>query len=114
MITQYNILNTEPVLLSKLKAPTSHKFTPWKLNLKTYELEFAGGIYAIPLGEIRNSSIMLDWIFQLNRKTWTTPLIMKKLLDALQYFLDPQANYCPWEEDLRVENPRELIERRLV
>ena len=87
-------------------------FVPWKLN-KNYELEIWNGAYCIPLGEIHNSASMLDWVFQINKKVWATPQIVKQLLNALNYYLSPQQFYCSWEQNLEVENPKLIINRRL-
>jgi hypothetical protein len=52
------------------------------------------GKYEIDLESISRSSGMLDWIFQINGKTWSTARVTKDLLNAFDDVFHPQRNLC--------------------
>ena len=70
-----------------------------------------GYLYEIDLDRCRTSAEVLDWIMQVNAKTWATAGIMKDLLDALHDLLDPQGTMCSFGAS-RTINPREVLAGR--
>lgn len=78
-------------------------FGPWRFDTEDLCLIHKEGDYVIPLERITTSACLLDWIMQVNQKAWADPLTIFSLLVALRRILDPQANYCPFEEDRRVD-----------
>lgn len=70
----------------------------WHLDTDTLELIYradnGGACYFIDLERVTTSAAMLDWIFQLRMKTWTTPTDIGELADALYDIFDPQAMLC--------------------
>ena len=50
--------------------------------------------YEISLSEMTSSARMLDWIFQIQEKTWATAPVMKDLLTALDEIFYPQSSLC--------------------
>jgi hypothetical protein len=52
------------------------------------------GKYEIDLERIHDSAAMLDWIFQIQGKTWASARVTKDLLNAFDSIFNPQANLC--------------------
>jgi len=58
-------------------------------------------IYWIDLNRCKDSAELLDWIFQINLKTWATPGMMKALLNSIEdaclrrFNNNAQGVYCP-------------------
>src|SRR5262249_26303173 len=73
----------------------------WKLDPQSRELVHTDTLYSIALDDIHSSAAMLDWIFQIQGKAWCDPQTMSDLLAAFRAILQPQANYCSTENDVR-------------
>ena len=54
----------------------------WRLNTKTYVLEFRNG-YEVDLESCTTAAEILDWILQITRKSWTTAEDIGNLIRAL-------------------------------
>lgn len=67
--------------------------------------------YEIDLETITDSAQMLDWIFQIASKTWSTAEILGSLVQALQDIFHPQSYLCSWGKDHRI-NPTQWLEAR--
>jgi len=69
----------------------------WEYRPRTLELVFMDpyDVYAVDLERMTDSAEMLDWIFQIRKKTWATPQVVSDFLEALRDLLNPQRNYCP-------------------
>ena len=52
------------------------------------------GLYEVDLERVRDSAALLDWIYQINSKTWATARVTKDLLNALEDVFHPQRNLC--------------------
>lgn len=72
----------------------STPFGPWKFFPDNLTLVHSPTGYEIDLEEIDTSAQMLDWIFQVQNKTWATPDVLYGLLAAFRTVMNPQANYC--------------------
>jgi hypothetical protein len=72
----------------------TNKWGDWKFDKGRLVLELKEDRYEIDLEEITDSAQMLDWIFQLYNKGWTTPQEMYDLLGAFQALFVPQATLC--------------------
>ena len=70
----------------------------WKLNIPARCLEHKTNPSQLPyqvfLGDINNSSSMLDWIFQVSSKTWATYKDISDLISAFEDIFDPQDTLC--------------------
>lgn len=67
---------------------TNTRWGRWTLNTANACLETnialdTGAIYQVPLYELNRSSAILDWIFQVQEKTWATPEDQGHLIDAI-------------------------------
>lgn len=70
------------------------KQSEWGLDPKDPVLIFKGNGYWIDLRECRSSACILNWIFQVQSKSWATPKVMSDLLSVISILLDPQKNMC--------------------
>jgi hypothetical protein len=50
--------------------------------------------YCVDLDECNSSAEVLDWIFQIFKKTWCTEKTIRDLLLQMEKHLNPQANLC--------------------
>jgi hypothetical protein len=70
---------------------------PWRLDTGTLELVYMGergGRYPIDLERCGTSAEMLDWIFQLHGKSWTSATDIGDLVDAFHDVFNPQGTLC--------------------
>jgi len=74
----------------------------WTFDPDYLTLDHENG-YQIDLVEIGSSASILDWIFQIRGKDWGDAHTVYDLLTAFREILDPQANYCSFEEDNRAD-----------
>lgn len=88
----------------------SLQFGEWTFDPEELLLVHGRGDYVIELDRITNSACMLDWIMQVHRKEWSTPEDIFCLLVAFRRILDPQKNYCAFEEPLEASG-EELAQR---
>ena len=72
------------------------------------------GRYEIDLEGIRQSSGLLDWIFQIGGKTWATARVTKDLLNALDSIFHPQANFCSGGGNKIISDPAEFLRNRIA
>jgi hypothetical protein len=76
------------------------------------------GKYEIDLERINQSSALLDWIFQVGRKTWATARVTKDLLNALDDVFHPQRNLCSGglsgSASRVIANPSAFLKRRIA
>jgi hypothetical protein len=68
-------------------------------------------LYEIDLEEINTCGQMLDWIFQLNHKTWMTFQDKADLLGASDSIFDPQKNLCSFGSTKQIDAPTFLRDR---
>ncbi len=70
----------------------------WHLDIDTLELIYRNDrgrdVYPIDLERMGTSAAMLDWIFQLPKKNWTSGEDLGNLVAALQDIFDPQGWLC--------------------
>jgi hypothetical protein len=55
----------------------------WILNLEYNSLDHKRGVYRIPLKDMRESSRVLDWLYQIEEKTWATDADLGNLVRAM-------------------------------
>lgn len=72
---------------------------PWRLDRENLQLVFIDQgewIYDVDLERCTDSEGMLDWIMQVNGKSWAEDdrSVVAGLVDALDDVLHPQANMC--------------------
>jgi hypothetical protein len=72
---------------------------------------FLGG-YEVDVEVIRQSSQVLDWIFQI--RSWATARVMKDLIEALDDILRPQANLCSGGGNKVIQNPKAFLKHRIA
>jgi hypothetical protein len=72
------------------------KWGDWTLDAKFMTLDLQSGrhSYQIGLENITDSAHMLDWIFQIQRKTWSTNDIIGDLINAFEDIFSPQGTIC--------------------
>lgn len=72
------------------------KIDSWQFNHGLLTLTtFQGGYpYEIDLETCTSSAKILDWIFQIESKTWCTPELLHDLIRIFRIILDPQGNHC--------------------
>jgi hypothetical protein len=86
------------------------KWGHWKLNRKAMALTLEiHPWYEIDLERIRDSAEMLDWIFQIFKKTWATPDIIYDVLNAFESIFEPQANLSSFGRNKEI-NPKLFIQ----
>jgi len=73
----------------------------WTFDRENLCLAHRDEHYEIDLEEVDSSAAMLDWIFQIQSKSWADANTVHDLLRAFSDILDPQVNYCPGEQDRR-------------
>jgi hypothetical protein len=66
----------------------------WELNAKNLTLYLKSHSYEIDLEAITDSAKMLDWIFQIRMKAWSTNDIIGDLSSAFQDIFRPQGTLC--------------------
>jgi hypothetical protein len=75
----------------------------WKLKTNNHTLtliEEGRYEYEIDLERCNSGSAIADWIFQVSGKVWATPEILGNLVVVLDHILDPQANFCSFENNI--------------
>jgi hypothetical protein len=77
------------------------------------------GHYEIDIERIRRSSGMLDWIFQINGKSWANARVTKDLVNAFDDVFHPQANLCSGAcgggtSNKIIENPTAFLKHRIA
>jgi len=66
----------------------------WEYDAETMTLLAKEHEYGIPLMEVTDSAELVSWILQVRGKEWAAPQALSDLLEALDFILRPQANYC--------------------
>jgi len=67
--------------------PLKTTFGKWTLNKASLTLDFTGGIaYQIPLDDMTDPAKILDWIYQIEEKTWASTEVIGELVEALAYY----------------------------
>lgn len=94
------------------------KWGPWSIDAK--HLTLVHEHYEVSFRDCTSSAAILDWIFQIQGKTWADKVTMFNLLKAFDDVLHPQENYCGGGVDHQVDggalaqryidNPRERDE----
>jgi hypothetical protein len=72
------------------------------------------GRYEIDLEQIRQSSRVLDWIFQVAGKTWATARVTRDLLNAFDSIFHPQRNLCSGGANKVIANPSAFLKQRIA
>jgi hypothetical protein len=70
------------------------------------------GAPEIDLDRIRDSAGLLDWIYQVEGKTWATARITKDLLSAFDAIFSPQQNLCTGGGSKTIANPTTFLRGR--
>lgn len=69
-----------------------YNFGQWIVDTQNLVIEHQ--YYSIPLGRLLDSAEILDFLAQVNMKTWATADTVRDLLNAIDYCIDLQANVC--------------------
>lgn len=96
----------EVIPMSELKDEPVDRWGDWVLDPAALVLAHETKGYEIDLAGIRSGAAVLDWIFQIQHKSWADARTMHDLLSALDAVLRPQANYCPNERSRRASGAR--------
>jgi hypothetical protein len=69
----------------------------WEFDRRTLVLRHVGGYgYEVDLERCNTPAEVLDWIAQIEGKTWGTPVVVGELVAAICDLLNPQATLCSW------------------
>jgi hypothetical protein len=71
------------------------------------------GIYEIDVERIRQSSNMLDSIFQVRTLAWLSAKDIRDFLQALDDIFHPQAHLCSFGADKKIPNPTAFLKDRI-
>ena len=88
-----------------------HKWGNWTLDTKNRSLDYRHDRYSIRLESMTSSAPVLDWIAQLNMKTWASREHIGYLVEALDDIFGLQAAFCGSEKDKRLNAKAFLAER---
>lgn len=75
----------------------------WRLDVSNLTLNHKTDGYYIDLESIDGSAEMLDWIMQINAKSWATTEDKGNLVEALNAIFYPQANLCSGGADRKLD-----------
>lgn len=86
-----------------------HAWGPWQFVACNCTLQFSRDSvrYEIDLGTIRDSPTMLDWIFHIRNKAWSTDADIGTLITALNDIFKPQEHLCSFGHGVRFSLPVE-------
>ena len=91
------------------------KWGHWKFDAKnlvlTYFNDQGQSYYEINLESMTSSAQMLDWIFQVNMKTWASRKDIGDFVQALDDLFMPQANLCSGGVDKSLDASKFLHKR---
>lgn len=74
--------------------PTPYDWGPWRLDPSHLTLTHDASTYEIDLETCTSSAQVLDWVMQINTKTWGDNATIAGLVRAFDDLLHPQANLC--------------------
>ena len=72
------------------------------------------GHYEVDIELIRQSSVMLDWIFQINGKGWATARVIKDLINAFDDIFQVQESLCSFGTNKVIEQPGKFLRHRIA
>jgi hypothetical protein len=118
MTTERTLFTTRAIDSKPPTPPAKFQWGPWKLNKRGLYLAYASGTwdeYRIGLDRCLSSAQVLDWLAQINAKTWATPYIVGCLMAAFHNTLGPQATLCSFGRDTRIDRAdlRRVVDRNL-
>jgi len=87
----------------------TRSFGSWTFNSKNLTLLHENPTYEIDLERCTSSAQVLDWIFQINAKTWADDFCVADLVHAFRVTLDPQRTLCSFGR----EKPAEYRAKRV-
>jgi hypothetical protein len=93
------------------------KWGNWRLDAERLCLEFLthGTVtYEIDIERIQSSAGVLDWIFQINQKSWASDKDIADLVQAFDDIFDPQQYLCSFHSEKQIGNPTEFLKRRIA
>lgn len=82
------------------------KWGDWSLDTNTRQLVYnddEGNNYEVNVDEFTSSAPVLDWIFQLQGKTWMTPQGMGDMLAAIDGIFHVQSSFCSGGQDHKID-----------
>lgn len=85
----------------------------WRFNPKNLTLHRADGRYEIDLEKIKTSASMLDWIFQLQAKSWVSDESLADLIMFFRVLFRPQGTLCSQGREQGPINPRKVISENM-
>jgi hypothetical protein len=75
------------------------KWGNWIFESEQLTLWNEAAEYEIDLEGINSNAVIVDWIFQVNSKTWADARNVHDLIRAFRDILKPQANCCSFGAD---------------
>jgi hypothetical protein len=91
------------------------EFGNWKFNKQNLTLAHSGKGrgYEVALEECTTSAEALDWIFQVESKTWASTEDLGDLVRAIGTLLSPQGTLCSGGQEQGPIDVRKVIEQNL-
>jgi hypothetical protein len=84
---------------------TPYDWGPWRLDPQWYVLVRADPWYEIDLEKCTTSAHVLDWIMQINGKTWGDHATLAGLVRAFDDLLHPQSTLCSFGQSTHLTQP---------
>ena len=88
----------------------------WRFDAERLTLNYIdeqrGDLYEIYLDEMSSSSHMLDWIMQIQSKTWASAKDIGDLVQALADLFDPQSTLCSMGSSKQI-NAGEFLKKNI-
>ena len=81
---------------------TPHDWGPWRLDPQWYVLVRDDPRYEIDLEKCTSSAHVLDWIMQINGKTWGDHATIAGLVHAFDDLLHPQSTLCSFGQPTKL------------
>ena len=91
-----------------------YQYGNWSVNPENLTLDYRhtnGTLYDVPLWEMKNSAEVLDWIFQVEEKTWSTPEDVNNFITALVEIFG--RGICGGGQDHPITNTEDFLRTKL-
>jgi hypothetical protein len=113
-LAEMRAVTDRPMTNDELRAQPTLQWGMWRYNRNRRTLFYGRGEYEVDLDRCRTSGEVLDWIIQLNQKSWTTPEDIGHLVEALDVLLHPQFTLCSGGSEKRIADVPQLLRENEV
>jgi hypothetical protein len=110
-IDPQGVISSDQLLSIRIDPPADGEtWSGWRFDRRELTLTFENG-YWVDLETLSTSASLLDWIFQVFRKTWCTPKCLSGLIEALEELLSPQQTLCCFGAEHTIHPKTEILKR---